>query len=271
MAPNASIVYIPIESYGIKEYESNFNEGIVSAKRVFANFLQYQNRSPPRNNYHALPTRLAFQEQIGRFTFETRHRLNQTFEARLAQLQEEMSQVTFRTPNRPTLTTNQTRNITMLNNYFRNMSAFTVIGDDIIFELPEQYSDFTFEARSLTHNITMFNNYVRNMPTSVAIDMVSSVPNAEYIAVQVNPITRFQQIIPSNRSSIRFDTNQTPSRAAILDKIKERLSSTNPQSRKLHRKPAKPTRCNIKRNTSPKEHSQLSRPQFQRKCKHAVR
>ena len=106
MAPNASIVYIPIESYGIKEYESNFNEGIVSAKRVFANFLQYQNRSPPRNNYHALPTRLAFQEQIGRFTFETRHRLNQTFEARLAQLQEEMSQVTFRTPNRPTLTTN---------------------------------------------------------------------------------------------------------------------------------------------------------------------
>ena len=93
-----------------------------------------------RNNYHALPTRLAFQEQIGRFTFETRHRLNQTFEARLAQLQEEMSQVTFRTPNRPTLTTNQTRNITMLNNYFRNMSAFTVIGDDIIFELPEQFS-----------------------------------------------------------------------------------------------------------------------------------
>ena len=246
MAPNANIVDIPIESYGIKEYESNFNEGIVSAKRVFANFLQYQNRSPPRNNYHAL-------------------------HAGLAQLQEEMSQVTFRTPNRPTLTTNQTRNITMLNNYFRNMSAFTVIGDDIIFELPEQYSDFTFEARSLTHNITMFNNYVRNMPTSVAIDMVSSVPNAEYIAVQVNPITRFQQIIPSNRSSIRFDTNQTPSRAAILDKIKERLSSTNPQSRKLHRKPAKPTRCNIKRNTSPKEHSQLSRPQFQRKCKHAVR
>ena len=112
------------------------------------------------------------------------------------------------------------------------MSAFTVIGDDIIFELPEQYSDFTFEARSLTHNIPMFNNYVRNMPTSVAIDMVSSVPNAEYIAVQVNPITRFQQIIPSNRSSIRFDTNQTPSRAAILDKIEERLSSTNPQSRK---------------------------------------
>ena len=127
MAPNASNVDIPIESYGIKEYESNFNEGIVSAKRVFANFLQYQNRSQPRNKYPALHTRL---EQMGHFTFETRHRPNQTFEARLAQLQEEMSQVTFRTPNRPTLTANQTRNITMLNNYLRNMSAFTVIGDD---------------------------------------------------------------------------------------------------------------------------------------------
>jgi hypothetical protein len=151
------------------------------------------------------------------------------------------------------------------------MSAFTVIGDDIRFVLPEQFSDFTFESRILTHNITIFNNYVRNMPTSVAIDRVSNVPNAEYMTVQVNPITRFQQIIPSNRISIRFDTNQTPSRAAILEQIKERLSSTNPQSRKLHRKPAKPTRCNIKRNTSPKKHSQLSRPQFQRKCKHAAR
>ena len=125
MAPNASIVEIPIESYGIIEYESNFNEGIVSAKRVFANFLQYQNRSQPRNKYPAPHTRLAFQEQLGHFTFETRQTPNQTFEARLAQLQEEMSQVTFRTPNRHTLTTNQTRNITMLNNYFRNMNAFT--------------------------------------------------------------------------------------------------------------------------------------------------
>ena len=80
MAPNASNVDIPIESYGIKEYESNFNEGIVSAKRVFANFLQYQNRSQPLNKYPALHTRLAFQEQLGHFTFETRQTPNQTFE-----------------------------------------------------------------------------------------------------------------------------------------------------------------------------------------------
>ena len=88
MAQNANIVDISIESYGIKEYESDFinesdNEGIISAKRVFANFLQYQNRRQPRNKYPALHTRQAFQEQIGQFTFETRHRPIQTFEARL--------------------------------------------------------------------------------------------------------------------------------------------------------------------------------------------
>lgn len=80
MAPNANIIEIPIETYGINEHESNFRQGTVTTHREFSSYEHYHQSHPSNQttqsalypqttNTHPPQTIQHTNDEISRLTF----------------------------------------------------------------------------------------------------------------------------------------------------------------------------------------------------------